>query len=192
VVVAREDQPGDKRLVAYVIPRASTVDPGALRAHLESVLPEYMVPSHFVSLREFPQTPNRKIDRNALPAPQALRAEATPHVAPEGELQSVIADVWQRVLGTTEIGVDDNFFELGGHSLLAVQAHRRLHEVLHEAISVTDIFRFPTVRTLAEHLGGGDERVQRGLDQSEDRARARREAMQRRRRPPRGGGAGAA
>ena len=152
VVLAREDQPGDLRLVAYVTGTAQEV---ALKSALAASLPDHMVPAHVVTLERFPLTPNRKVDRKALPAPQA-QAVAVLHEAPQAGLQAQIAEVWQRVLGVPKVGAKDNFFALGGHSLLAVQAHRELRDGLGLArLSITDIFRFPVLSALAAHLGDG-------------------------------------
>ncbi|TFW03103.1 amino acid adenylation domain-containing protein, partial [Oxalobacteraceae bacterium OM1] len=124
VVIAREDAPGDTRLVAYVVPGAGTPEEGALRDFLRAQLPAYMVPQHIVMLDRLPLTPNGKVDRKALPRPDAgasapARAEsARPDTATEAQL----AEVWGELLKLTDIRVDDNFFDLGGHSLLAMQA----------------------------------------------------------------------
>jgi natural product biosynthesis luciferase-like monooxygenase protein len=169
VVVAREDQPGDVRLVAYVT-AGGPVDAAALKANLAAHLPEVMVPAHIVRLDAFPLTPNGKVDRKALPAPFAAAspAMATPAAAPvpdsvpdtrpavalEGNLEDAIAAVWARVLGVPQVGRSDNFFTLGGHSLLAVQAHREMKVALNsDRLAITDIFRFPVVSALAAHLG---------------------------------------
>ncbi len=178
VVMAREDQPGNARLVAYLV--GTTLDAGALREALRARLPEFMLPSAFVVLDEFPHTPNGKIDRKALPAPEAAATQAASSaefVAPAGDLESQIADVWKDVLKLPSVGTRDNFFDLGGHSLLAVQAHRRLKDALQRELSITDIFRFPTIQSLATYLAEGS---QGGAQQGSERAQGRRAAMQRR------------
>ncbi len=179
VVMAREDQPGDARLVAYIVARGGTALDGALlRESLRARLPEFMLPSAFVVLDEFPHTPNGKIDRKALPAPDAAApVAAAEFVAPASDLESQIAGVWKDVLKLAAVGTRDNFFDLGGHSLLAVQAHRRLKEALQRDLSITDIFRFPTIQSLATYLAEGS---QGGAQQGSDRAQGRRAAMQRR------------
>ncbi len=183
VVMAREDVPGDTRLVAYFAARGSGLpSTGELREHLRARLPDYMVPSHFVLLPALPQTPNGKIDRHALPAPDLapVAAASAAFVAPDSELQEQIAGIWRDVLKLPQVGIRDNFFDIGGHSLLAVQAHRRLRETLQRNLSITDIFRFPTIATLAAYLdqapGADGAASQRGVD----RAAGRRAAMQRR------------
>ncbi len=150
VVVMREDQPGDQRLVAYIVGNALESD---LRAVLEQALPAALQVAHYVSLPGLPLTPNRKIDRKALPAPQTQRpADPAP---PARGAEAALAKVWAEVLGVVQVGALDNFFALGGHSLLAVQAHRAMTQALPEArLSITDLFRFPVLRDLARHIDG--------------------------------------
>ncbi len=191
VVIAREDIPGDVRLVGYVIPSESHAlsfrEAGAaakeLREQLRARLPEFMVPSHFVVLEAFPQTPNRKIDRKALPSPIAATpvqsATETAATQPNSEIEKSIVTVWREVLHIERVGIDDNFFDLGGHSLLAVKAHRRLSAVLPRKISITDLFRFPTVRALAEYVSEGETGASR--EQTQDRAELRQKALAQRR-----------
>ena len=154
VVIAREDQPGDVRLVAYVT-ADGPVDEQGVRETLGQHLPEVMVPAHVVRLDAFPLTPNGKVDRKALPSPSAAAPAAPkPFVPLEGGLEATIAAVWARVLGVPQVGRSDNFFTLGGHSLLAVQAHREMKVALNsDRIAITDIFRFPVVSALADHIG---------------------------------------
>ena len=176
VVLAREDQPGDLRLVAYLT--GSAPEP-ALRTALAAVLPDHMRPAHYVALAAFPLTPNRKIDRKALLPPRAAVAEVAPplRLSPVPLVEAQIATVWQRVLGVARVGPKDNFFALGGHSLLAVQVHRELREALSAPkLSITDIFRFPVLEALAAHLGEVPP-----VAATETRADARAEAMDRRR-----------
>ena len=154
VVIAREDQPGDVRLVAYVT-ADGPVDEVALKANLGLHLPDVMVPAHIVKLDALPLTPNGKVDRKALPAPfAAAPVAAKPAALLEGGIEETIATVWARVLGVPQVGRSDNFFTLGGHSLLAVQAHREMKVALNsDRLAITDIFRFPVVSALAAHLG---------------------------------------
>ncbi|MFN8840864.1 MAG: MupA/Atu3671 family FMN-dependent luciferase-like monooxygenase [Burkholderiales bacterium] len=152
VVVAREDAAGDRRLVAYLVAPARP-GPNTIRESLATRLPEYMLPSAYVFLDAFPLTPNRKVDRNALPAPDAIAAgPATPRVAPAGGLESRIAAIWAEALNRPEVGVLDNFFDLGGHSLLAVRLLGRLRALTERELRVTDVFRYPTVRAYAAFL----------------------------------------
>jgi hypothetical protein len=187
VVVAREDVPGDIRLVAYVIAKpGQKIDAAALRDHLRQDLPDFMVPAHFVPMDAFPLTPNKKTDRKALPAPdQALAKPDVVYAAPTNDLERQIADIWRRLLNVPQVGLNDNFFDLGGHSLLTVQAHRELKAVVEKELSITDMFRFPTIRMLVAYLsrdGNGSNGTQAtAVAQGSERAASRREALQNRR-----------
>ena len=182
VVLMREDTPGDKRLVAYVIPEpGQSASPGDLRAHARERLPDFMVPAVVMLLNAFPLTPNQKIDRRALPAPDAaVAAPSAAYVPPANELETTVAGVWREVLQLAQVGMEDNFFDLGGHSLLIVQVLERLRKATGLQLPMTDLFRFPTIRGLATHLArGGDDEA--ALEASQDRAEARRASLQRRR-----------
>lgn len=186
VVIAREVETAggissDKRLVAYYTAAPGhTPDPEKLRAHLRETLPDFMVPSHFMELARFPLTPNAKIDRKQLPAPDE-NANRTEFVEAANDIERQIADIWMRILGVSKVGTQDNFFELGGHSLLAVQAHREIKIATGKDLTITDIFRFPTIAALASYLGGGDASDSGAdLGRTADRAAARREMMGRR------------
>jgi acyl-coenzyme A synthetase/AMP-(fatty) acid ligase len=148
VVLVREDEPGDKRLVAYVV---GGVEIDALREHVRSSVPEYMVPSAFVLLDSLPATPNGKLDRRALPAPEYASDEER-YVAPRTPAEATLAGIWAEVLGIARVGVHDNFFELGGHSLLATRVISRAREAFGAALSVRAIFEEPTVEGLARAL----------------------------------------
>ncbi len=122
VAIVREDQPGDVRIVAYVVPRGNAPSPAELREHLRKALPQYMLPQHFVGLKELPLLPNGKLDRSQLPLPAQAVAEA-PTPAEHGTAQErAMAEVWMRLLGVASVAPSDNFFDLGGHSLLAMRA----------------------------------------------------------------------
>jgi amino acid adenylation domain-containing protein len=154
VVHVHEDASGDRRLVGYVIP-ADGARPTIpeLRARLKETLPEYMVPSVFEFMTAFPLTPNGKVDRNALPAPAGGRSElAADYVTARDPIEQKVAAVWQEVLGIPRVGVKDNFFDLGGHSLLLVKVHVRLQQIFAREISIIDLFRLPTVESLAQLL----------------------------------------
>lgn len=179
VVLAREDIPGDVRLVAYFVSVGKMAPSAAdLKAYLRDRLPDYMVPAAFVPLPALPQTPNGKVDRKALPLPDPLRVVPVRHAdAPAlGETEKLIASVWKEVLHLPEVGARDNFFDLGGHSLLAVQVHRKLRDALSIDLSITDIFRFPTVAGLANHLAQGGAAAG-GAPQGKERAEGRRAAL---------------
>jgi amino acid adenylation domain-containing protein len=148
VVLAREDAPGEKRLVAYVV-ADSTAD--ELRRFLKDKLPEYMVPAVVVLLEALPVTPNGKVDRRALPAPDRSRPELEKaFVAPRDDLELQLAHIWEEVLGVRPVGVTDNFFELGGHSLLAVRLFALIEKRLGKKLPLTAVFQGATV----EHLAG--------------------------------------
>ena len=138
-----------------------------------------MVPSAFAVLDAFPLTPNKKIDRKALPAPEAGQTRSrVAYAAPENDTENRIATLWAELLGRDQVGIDDNFFDIGGHSLLVVRMHRRLEKLLERSIPLTDMYRFTTIRALGTYLTtGGDTGAK--LKQSTDRA-ARRLAARRR------------
>ncbi|MGH7468366.1 MAG: non-ribosomal peptide synthetase [Longimicrobiales bacterium] len=185
VVVAREDARGDKRLAAYVVGQAQTaIDVAVLRQALRIVLPEFMVPAHIVVLPDLPRTPNNKIDRKALPAPElvATKLPLGEYAAPTNDLEQRIADVWQGILRVPHVGITDNFFDLGGNSFLAVRVHAQLRTTLGLELPLTALFRFPTVGALADHLGNGNAAADKpSAESGADRAEQRRQAMRRRR-----------
>ncbi|MCC5969954.1 MAG: LLM class flavin-dependent oxidoreductase [Pararhodobacter sp.] len=185
VVIAREDVPGDVRLVAYVTGPGAANSAG-LRQVVAAELPAHMVPAHFVAMESFPLTPNKKIDRKALPTPAAARQADKVQSAPAtaSETQAQLAEIWRGVLGVDTIRPSDSFFALGGHSLLAVHAHREIRETLAlPGLSITDVFRFPVLADLARHI---DTRL-KPIDSAppepapEAAARGRQDAMSRRR-----------
>lgn len=152
VVIAREDVPGNVQLVGYYL-ASGPVAGDALRAALTTALPAHMVPSKFMELDAFPLTPNKKIDRKALPIPANRRSATVTQIAPQVGTAALIATIWTRVLGVEGIGPQDHFFDLGGHSLLAVQAHREIRADLGVSqLSITDIFRFPVLSALAAQV----------------------------------------
>ncbi|MBK3510992.1 non-ribosomal peptide synthetase [Pseudomonas sp. MF6747] len=155
VVIAREDAPGDKRLVAYVIAERE-LGAAELRDHLLLSLAEYMVPSAFVRLDQFPLTTNGKLDRKALPAPDADALARRDYAAPQGAVEAAIASIWQQLLKLDKVGRDDNFFELGGHSLLAVKLIERMRQV-DLSCDVRVLFGQPTLAVLAAAVGGQQE-----------------------------------
>ncbi len=154
LVLAREDTPGDKRLVAYAVPRHSPPPTASeLRSFLKDKLPEYMLPSAFVLLEAFPVTPNGKVDRRALPEPDQADAEpSATFVAPRTPTEEILVGVWAQVLGIKRVSIHDNFFELGGHSLLATQIISRLRDVFQVELPLRSLFEAPTVAGLAEKV----------------------------------------
>ena len=157
-VEVREDLPGDKRLVAFIVATpGSTLSVNHLRAFLKEQLPDSMIPSSFVELDALPLTPNGKIDRKALQAPVNSRAGAvlnlkTEYVAPRNPTEQLLAHVWSEILDIKDIGVHDNFFELGGHSLLATQMFSRLRSLFHVEPPLRAVFETPTIAGLAQWL----------------------------------------
>jgi amino acid adenylation domain-containing protein len=154
VLLAREDHAADRRLVAYYVPEPGWGPTAAqLRGYLQSKLPDYMVPSAFVALEAMPLTPNGKVDRRALPPPDAAQEAARPErTAPRSPLESLIAGICSQVLRVEPIGVHDNFFELGGNSLLATQVITLVQEVLPVEIDLRSLFEGPTVAGLAQAI----------------------------------------
>jgi amino acid adenylation domain-containing protein len=176
VVVARDDTsaPGERRLVAYVVGQAEA---DGLREHLRLTLPEHMVPGSFVAVGSIPLTPNGKLDRAALPAPECGAGAVS--LAPRDEMEQRVAEVWRSVLGISAIGVDDNFFDLGGTSLLLYRVFSRLRTV-RSSLRVVDLFRYATVEALARHLGAEESQGDAsGLAESHSRAAERRASRQR-------------
>ncbi len=161
VVLAREDQPGDKRLVAHVVfSEAAAVGADVLREYLRQKLPEYMVPSGFVFLKGMPLTANGKIDRKALPTlGHDLCGRKGEYAAPQTATQKAVAEIFAEVLGLDKVGIQDNFFELGGHSLRATRAIYRIQSRLQIELPISALFRNPTVAELAHVIeqarGGG-------------------------------------
>ncbi|HET7624857.1 MAG TPA: amino acid adenylation domain-containing protein [Verrucomicrobiae bacterium] len=153
VVLAREDSPGNKRLVAYFSSRDASVAGNDLRHFLKSKLPAHMVPSVFVSVASMPLTPGGKVDRKSLPAPGNARPELDQeYVAPRNPVEEVLASIWCEVLALNRIGIHDNFFDLGGHSLLAIQVISRMRETMQVELSLANFFVSPTIAALAERL----------------------------------------
>jgi amino acid adenylation domain-containing protein len=151
VVLAREDEPGDKRLVGYVIPRESGAAPSteSLREHLKTALPEYMVPNAFVMLEAFPLSPNGKLDRRGLPAPDLSAYTSRDYEAPRGKIEEGLAGIWRDLLHLERVGRHDNFFELGGHSLLGIQLLAKVKADLGVALPVSAVFRYPVLMEMA-------------------------------------------
>ncbi|GAA2327192.1 amino acid adenylation domain-containing protein [Streptomyces cuspidosporus] len=187
VAVVREDSPGDRRLVAYVVADPGTApDTAALRDALRGVLPGYMVPAAVVVLDEVPLTHNGKVDRKALPVP--VQAGPERPAALTTDTERAVAAVWRRVLGVPLVGPRDNFFDLGGNSLLMMHVVKELRDTLDPSVTRVDVFRYPTVGEMARHLA-----ARRGGERPAAPARptrARRESLERlrRRRTTRGTG----
>nr|VFK28488.1 MAG: amino acid adenylation domain-containing protein [Candidatus Kentron sp. MB]VFK32876.1 MAG: amino acid adenylation domain-containing protein [Candidatus Kentron sp. MB]VFK75925.1 MAG: amino acid adenylation domain-containing protein [Candidatus Kentron sp. MB] len=187
VVIVWERHPNDKRLVAYYVQeQEETPAPGKLRHFMEEQLPPYMVPAEFVLLKSIPLTPNGKIDRGRLPTPDPFQRNVEEEfIAPRTQAEKTLAGIWNDLLGHENIGIHDNFFDLGGHSLLIVQVQARLREHFSPAPNITDIFQYPTIRTLANFLerpkDEADDSSEKLLSSAENRAMRRQAALTRRR-----------
>ncbi|HEX8934314.1 MAG TPA: condensation domain-containing protein, partial [Pseudonocardiaceae bacterium] len=155
VVIAREDQPGTKRLVAYLVAAAEQVPTTAeLRAHLTHTLPDYMVPAVFVMLEALPLSVNGKVNRKALPAPDQIIEPVAEYVAPRSATEQTLTAIWVEVLGVDRVGVQDNFFELGGDSILSIQVMSRVRVAFGVELSPRVLFIGPTVAGLAAAVAG--------------------------------------
>ncbi|HEY6748838.1 MAG TPA: amino acid adenylation domain-containing protein [Mycobacteriales bacterium] len=159
VVVAREDRPDDKRLVAYYVADDAEIDVVSLRNAAEAALPNYMVPAAFVGIDTIPLTPNGKLDRKALPAPE-FAADGGGR-SPRGPAEAQLAELFADILGTADVGIDDSFFDLGGHSLLATRLIGRIRAVLGVEVSIRDIFNHPTVAGLVAAVQSNERGTER-------------------------------
>ncbi|WDD36942.1 amino acid adenylation domain-containing protein (plasmid) [Nostoc sp. UHCC 0926] len=178
VVLAREDKPRVQKLVAYIVLLTDqTTTISELRSYLKELLPEYMVPGVFIFLDTLPLLPNGKVDRRALPVPEALRPTlTTTYEVPQSEMEQQIAKFWQEVLHLDKVGIHDNFFDLGGHSLLMIQVNHKLRAILQRDISVVTMFQNPTIYSLAQYLS---QQRQVSFIGTRDRAQKQIEAINR-------------
>ncbi|MBC1213136.1 amino acid adenylation domain-containing protein [Trichormus variabilis ARAD] len=153
-VIAREDQPGDKRLVGYIVPKEQAPTSSELRQFLQSKLPEYMIPSAFVMLEVIPLTTHGKVDRQALPQPDTSRLDTlkVEFIAPRDRLELKLANIWENLLNVHPIGIKDSFFELGGHSLLAVRLMAHINQEFGKNLALATLFQNPTIEKLANLL----------------------------------------
>ncbi|QLE40511.1 amino acid adenylation domain-containing protein [Nostoc sp. C052] len=154
VVLAREDKPRVQQLVAYIVLLPDQkLTTSELRSYLKELLPEYMLPGVFIFLDTLPLLPNGKVNRRALPIPEALRPTlTTSYEIPQSKIEQQIAKLWQEVLHLEQVGIHDNFFDLGGHSLLMIQVNHKLRSILQREISVVTMFQNPTIYSLAQYL----------------------------------------
>jgi amino acid adenylation domain-containing protein len=178
VVIVREEEAGDKRLVAYVVPGDETVrsqEIGKWRSFLKERLPEYMVPSAFVMLEQLPLTPNGKVDRRALPAPETAPLTGLElYVTPRNKEELQLAEIWEEVLPKQLVGMTDNFFDLGGHSMLAIQLFALIEERLHKKLPVAFLFQHGTIERLANLIRQRDPAPQSLLVKLQSGASGRR------------------
>ncbi|WP_353769880.1 condensation domain-containing protein [Okeania sp. SIO1F9] len=158
VVLAREDNSGNKSLVAYLVLESETPELsqtesiGKLKHYLKQRLPEYMIPSWFVVLPQLPLTPNGKVDRKALPVPNVASSVSTEYVAPQTETQKVLAEIWKAVLGIEKVGIHDHFFDLGGHSLMATQVVSRVRQTFNIELPLTKLFENSELVSLSQEI----------------------------------------
>ncbi|MCM3268071.1 non-ribosomal peptide synthetase [Paenibacillus elgii] len=167
VVIAREDEAGQKQLCAYVVSDRELAI-GELRKVLSQTLPEYMIPSYFVQLPQLPLTPNGKVDRKALPAPKESMAAGTDYIAPRTAVEQALASVWQAVLGIGKVGVNDRFFALGGDSIKAIQVSAKLHQAGYK-VEMRHLFAHPSIAELSAYV----KPITRTVDQGEAKGWAR-------------------
>jgi amino acid adenylation domain-containing protein len=154
VVVPRQDAPGEKKLIAYVVAEERGCSFAELRAYLQQKLPAYMMPSAFVLMDALPLSPNGKVDRAALPTPQAMHHEPARARSAQSEMEQKIESVWLKVLALQQVGPDDNFFDVGGDSLQLLAVHAEIQKTIESEFPLTDLFEYSTIRTLARHLAG--------------------------------------
>lgn len=185
VVVVKEDKTGDKRLIAYIEKKQNYQDESEdmtneLKRHLSKKLPDYMIPSFFVFMDALPLTPNGKIDRKSLPDPQvpvSIDADAIP----QNKTEKIIADIWKEALNIEAVGIYDNFFDIGGHSLLIVQINQKLETVLNQKLSIPEMFQYPTIHALAQHIAQTQDKdsVSEQTDERAKKRISRRNSMNR-------------
>jgi amino acid adenylation domain-containing protein len=154
VASVREDQPGDVRLIAYIVAKDSEeISTTSIRKHLRNKLPEYMVPQHYIALEELPLTPAGKVDRKNLPKPERdFAMESSEYVAPNNEIEEILAGIWQELLGVNRIGIDENFFDIGGNSLIALRLMHRINDNFQVNLPVRQLFETPSVSELASSV----------------------------------------
>jgi hypothetical protein len=177
-----DDTSQAQRLIAYLVPRQNSAPaPGELRRFLQQKLPAYMVPALFVPLAALPLAPNGKIALQALPVAEDMRPgfDAT-YVMPGTAAEQTIARVWQEVLHIDRVGIHDNFFDVGGHSLAMVQVHSKLQAIYSSALSLVDMFHYPTISALARYVSQAEQSPS-AVQQSAGRAETRQESMRRHR-----------
>ncbi|NLN64296.1 MAG: amino acid adenylation domain-containing protein [Clostridiaceae bacterium] len=160
-VVARDDN-GSKYICAYIV-HDEDVTISEIRKQLEKELPDYMIPSFFVSLDRIPLTPNGKVDTKALPSPSGSAGTSVEYIPPGNELEKILTQIWQEVLGVEKIGIDHNFFEMGGHSLKIIQLISGIYEAFHVEISPRQVIEAPTVREMARRMAEGSYKEQHPL-----------------------------
>ena len=156
-MIRREDEPGSEKLVAYVVSKTEVkVKQEELRAFMREALPVYMIPSAFVFLEKISLTPNRKIDRNALPPPDRIIEKTITYVSPRDDIETQLVELWEKVLGVNPIGIHDNFFDIGGHSLLSLRLLLQIQKKINSKITLSDFYQALTIDGLAKMLRKDD------------------------------------
>ncbi|MGW8959227.1 amino acid adenylation domain-containing protein [Paenibacillus sp. NPDC055715] len=168
VVIAHEDEQGQKQLCAYVVTHEG-VTASELRSALSQELPGYMVPSYFVQMEQLPLTPNGKVDRRALPQPEGSVSSGAEYVPPQNQLQIQLVSIWKDVLELDRIGIKDNFFEAGGHSLRATHVISLIHKELHKNVQLKDLFQHPTIEQLAHVIEALEQTAYKSIPVSENK-----------------------
>ncbi|HLO50179.1 MAG TPA: amino acid adenylation domain-containing protein [Kamptonema sp.] len=178
VVLLREDEIDNKCLVAYIVSDNSSLE---LRSFVAEKLPDYMVPSVVIQLEALPLTPNGKVDYRALPVPENRQDLKQDYVMPQTEVERQIAEVWQETLQLEKVGINDNFFEIGGHSLLLVKVQAKLLDMFDRDISAIDLFKYPSIKILAEYLSQKQDKEQSMFGEINTYVRKQEEAVARQR-----------
>jgi amino acid adenylation domain-containing protein len=180
VVLAQEITARNKSLVAYVVSRQEPPSGEELRNYARRTLPEYMVPAAVVVMNELPLLSNGKLNRRALPKPEAFVSPHADYIAPENDLEQTIATIWQQAFNVDKVSIHSNFFDLGGNSLLLARVHSKLRAALNREIAIVELFKHSTVHALAKHLGATD-RTRKLVDPGREQAERRKKLMKRRR-----------
>ena len=175
VAVVSDDQ-SERQIVAYLKLRTPNTSE-QVREALYAQLPAYMVPSIFIAMESLPMLPNGKIDRRSLPSAHEVQ-KPFHYEEPRTEVEYAIASIWRETLGMEKVGRNDNFFQLGGHSLLLFRVHSQLNLLFERDLSMVDMFRYPTVQSLAEHLAGQDTPQFSGASETSEKRKQRRLRLQ--------------
>jgi len=179
VVQMRDDLPsGDPGLVAYLVASNPAPTESALNEYLDTKLPSYLRPAHFVFIRELPLTPSGKVDRSGLPPPEQRRETQAVHVSPRSELERILASIWRETLTVEQVGIDDKFFDIGGNSITLVRIQNMINDRVHRDIPIVMLFRYPTIRALASYMAG--EHRSDDLDLSTKRGETRKSFLMQR------------
>jgi len=167
VVLAKDDESGDKYLCAYIV-SDEEFKASDIRTSLSATLPDYMVPSYFMRIDSIPLTPNGKVDRRSLPEPDGV--VGTEYVAPRNAIEEALASIWSEVLNKEQVGINDNFFELGGHSLKGIALISRIHKELSVEVPLRELFKAPTISSISEYISGASESIYASIEPAVEKA----------------------